>query len=292
MLTRFLYIGNNIEEFCIITREMPVFYLSPHQKHQGFTLIEMAVVLTIITLVVGGITVASDLLDKSKIRSIPIHAYEYSTAIIKFQTKYSALPGDMATATSTWGARDGADGLGSDCTDVASVDLLTCNGDGDGTIGRGAAEYYETFRAWQHLKNADMVKGVYTGAAGGAGTQQAIPGQNIPEGDLKDTGYDIMYFEEGAAPAANFTGISYNHVIHFGKEVSGNNFAHGAAISAQEAFEVDTKVDDGTPGTGMLTVFTNATHSDCASTDDPTTAIYLKANTSGEHCAFTFITGF
>ena len=68
------------------------------RKQSGFTLIEIAIVLVIIGLLLGGILKGQELINSAKVKSlaqdfrnIPIYIYGY-------QDKYKALPGDQTQA--------------------------------------------------------------------------------------------------------------------------------------------------------------------------------------------------
>jgi type II secretory pathway pseudopilin PulG len=263
----------------------------------AFSLIEMSIVLLIIALVVGGFGVGKSMMDNSQIRNISTRAFEYASAMNAFQQKYSALPGDMPNATQIWGRADGGVPISSNCASPATntsttSPQATCNGNGDRTIGRVAAQTYEVFRAWQHLKNAGIIKGTYTGISGSAGASQELVGQNIPAGEDDGGGYSVNYVDDNALPATYFAGASYGHVFFYGTQVSGNNFARGAAVSAWNTYNLDVKIDDGKPATGTLRVFKNTTQSNCATTNVATTAVYQRENEGSLDCTLLFLTGY
>ncbi len=263
----------------------------------AFSLLEVCMVLTIVGLIAAGIVGGQTLLSASEIRNIPVRAEQYISAIDGFRQKYNALPGDMANATQIWGRADGGTPLSSNCaapaTNVSATSpTATCNGDGDQTIGRVAAQNYEVFRVWQHLKVGGFITGNYTGVAGAAGAAQELAGINVPKGEIAQNSYDIAYIEDTAIPAAYFTGLTYRHVLHYGSAVAGNNAATAASISAADAYGLDVKVDDGKPGTGKMVTLNNTTQSTCASSNTGATATYQLTNSINSDCTLVFITGF
>src|SRR6201999_103149 len=64
-------------------------------SEQGFTLIELSIVLVIIGLIVGGVLVGQDLIRAAEIRATLTQVEKFNTAVNTFYGKYGALPGDM-----------------------------------------------------------------------------------------------------------------------------------------------------------------------------------------------------
>lgn len=74
------------------------------KRQSGFTLVEIAIVLVIIGLLLGGVLKGQELINSAKVknfandfRNIPLFIYGY-------QDKYKALPGDDANAAAHVGA--------------------------------------------------------------------------------------------------------------------------------------------------------------------------------------------
>ena len=142
---------------------------------KGFSIVELSIVLVIIGLLIGAVLAGKELIRQSKIQSVIKEANLYKTAIATFYLKYDALPGDMPNAVSYWGKRAGTwvDGVDNDCATLPHgtepYRTETCNGNGDGRIGEAdTTNYHEWFRIWQHLKNAELITGEYTGVPGAA----------------------------------------------------------------------------------------------------------------------------
>src|SRR5689334_9778248 len=100
-------------------------------KRAGFTLIELAAVLTLIAILAGGIVISQQLIRNSQLRAAVEESQFYTQILNTFVQKYGQLPGDFTKATSVWGAADPDKNL---CKTSSSNVSLTCNGDGDGWI--------------------------------------------------------------------------------------------------------------------------------------------------------------
>src|SRR4051812_8276049 len=84
-------------------------------SQHGFTLVELAIVLVIIGLIVGGVLVGQDMIKAAEVRATVGQYEKYNAAVNTFRTKYTGLPGDLNSATAArFGmvARSGAVGHG------------------------------------------------------------------------------------------------------------------------------------------------------------------------------------
>ena len=90
------------------------------KQQAGFTLVEIAIVLVIIGLLLGGILKGQEMITQAKIKNIVNDLNGMSAAIYSYQDRYRALPGDEldATTKARWGATVGfgGDGNGVFCT--------------------------------------------------------------------------------------------------------------------------------------------------------------------------------
>ena len=185
----------------------------PRQRQSGFTLIEIAIVLVIIGLLLGGILKGQELITQGRIRNVSNDFQSVTAAVNLYQDRYRALPGDDPGAAARWTA----------------VGSTTTSGNGDGTIGDGTAGVpaYNSGNAgdesrlfWQHLRLAGLV--------GGATTTGAIGTANPPNAASGVTGV-----QNGAR------GIS-------GIVICSNN------LPAKIAQAIDTQFDDGIATTGSV----------------------------------------
>ncbi len=192
----------------------------------GFTLIELSIVIVIIGLIVAGVVGGQALVKQAKLRSIVTNINKYAVSLNTFQLEYDSIPGDMRNASSYWPS----------CVNEANN---PCNGNGnkyldqDGTVK-------EEVRFWQHLSLANLVDGNYNGS-----TASAVydPGVNRPEGHIKNAVYSIT------------TSTWLNSAVYdisFARTPGCNNNPNFGALSGKDSYSLDQKTDDGMPGTGSI----------------------------------------
>ena len=259
------------------------------QENNGFTLIEIAIVLVIIALMLGAIVLGQGMVRNAQILSVIDDVGNYKQAIKLFQDKYQYLPGDMPTATTFWGSAANP----ATCMSTVGTGTQTCDGDGDGHIG--SPQQSESYRAWQHLANAGLIKGSYNGVHGTIGIYDDTIAVNVPVSELAGAGYAISW-----ANPANIVNIFPSaagyHYIQLGADDGGtqsgaNGSLDAPVLSVSEAMALDTKVDDGLPGTGSVQSLAHgSTAPNCATASDATAQ--YDSTKSKLQCVMVFGLGF
>jgi len=215
---------------------------------RGFSLVELSIVLVILGLLTGGILSGQSLIRSAELRSVSADMARYSTAVYTFRDKYFALPGDMANATSFWTAQDPTPAT---CITTPSSGQATCNGNGDGII---LGNTHESFRAWQHLANAGLIEGSYTGVTGPFTVGDHDPGVNAPRLRLGANTGTSIYTQ--AAIAAGEVGAPYmfegSYDLTLASGSCGGWDCVEAMLRPEEAWNIDTKLDDGRAGLGAV----------------------------------------
>ena len=253
----------------------------PNPRLAAFTLVELAIVLVVIGLVIGGIMLGRALLGTGALRGVIADAQKYQSAVNGFQAKYDALPGDMKNATSYWGT----DANGCPTHTTRTIRTATCNGDGDGLLGDANPEL---FRAWQHLGNSALITGSFTGVTGAGGAYNAVIGENVPAASMEGGGFAFHpYLGNGYGGDANRYAADYGEAtLVFGRE-DGTESLYSDILSPTDAWNLDTKMDNGLPGSGRITPLIGAGHTNCVSS-----ATAYAVSYTGVACTMLFnITG-
>jgi prepilin-type N-terminal cleavage/methylation domain-containing protein len=225
----------------------------------AFTLVELAIVLVILGLLVGGVIVGQNLIRAAELRAVTVELAQYQSAVLQFRDRYRALPGDMNNATLFWGAA----AVCPPTLDAPLTSQATCNGNGNGLINVHATAN-EFFTFWQHLSNAGLIEGNYSGATNFS-THLRIDvniGVNIPESRLGRAGWLLSEIGDiSIAHSRLFEGF-YNRALLLGLRGSSFNWPGSASatdtvnsnpiLSPKEMWNIDTKMDDGQPGKGKL----------------------------------------
>ncbi len=121
-------------------------------NQSGFTLVEIAIVLVIIGLLLGGVLKGQELITQAKIKNVANDLTGMSAAVYGYQDRFKKFPGDDNDAAGRW------------------LNPATVSGDGNGSVGAaGVAAVIdcsaagnaglENCRFWQHLRLAGFVGG-------------------------------------------------------------------------------------------------------------------------------------
>lgn len=217
---------------------------------KAFSLVELSIVLVILGLLTGGILAGQSLIRAAELRSATADFQRFTASMYVFRDKCLALPGDMNNAQLFWGVQHATPGT---CATTASSTTATCNGDGNGRIQNGSGPFQEEYRAWQHLANAGLIEGHYTGVPD-TGPNKPVPGTNVPASKLGDAAWSIAY--------ADITYLSGSGASYWGPAQDGNTMFFGGVngdltrdndiLKPEEAWNIDTKLDDGLPGSGRI----------------------------------------
>ena len=230
----------------------------PHitDGRRAFSLLEMAMVVTIIGLLAGAIIVGQNYVYRAQLTTMVNDAKYYRDALNRFEDKYHSLPGDMPNASAIW--------------------QYAGNGDGSGFISYPTNQR-EFFLVFQHLANAGFIEGAYTGVSV-AGVQGAVPGKNVPAAAIENVGYWFWDLNNDylSGSTAFFDGY-YVHPLVVGMIKSGD-MPFNPFLTPKEAYQIDDKYDDGRPGTGTIRTQHAGSSPECVAGTNPASATYLGTN--------------
>jgi prepilin-type N-terminal cleavage/methylation domain-containing protein len=187
-------------------------FSSRRSPQAGFTLVEIAIVLVIIGLLLGGILKGQEMIAQARIKNAINDFNGISVAVTSYQDRYRALPGDDKGASARWAAQTPA----------------PASGDDDGIVQglyNDTTLTTESHLFWQHLRIAGFVAGPTNAGAGAT-----LPPQNAVGG---------LIGVETAVTGTN--GLGFTTLI-----VCGSNLPDKVAIA------LDTQIDDGAPNTGQV----------------------------------------
>ena len=146
------------------------------KQEQGFTLVELAIVLVIIGLLLGAVLKGREMIENAKYKNFANQISGYTAAMYTFMDKYNrAFPGDMKNADS----------------EIPGV-TTGHNGNGDGEINGGECNNNggeESCLVWEHLSKAGIIGGSYSGAA------REVPHNTF--GNNIEFYYDTIWSESG-----------------------------------------------------------------------------------------------
>src|SRR5512145_2416226 len=125
------------------------------KQQGGFTLVEIAIVLVIIGLLLGGVLKGQELINSAKVKNM-INDFRTTSALVYgYQDRFRIFPGDQTQAQLN-------DAFGNNvataCTPAAAGLCAPNNGRLDGDWF-SAAVTDETFVFWQHVRLANLATG-------------------------------------------------------------------------------------------------------------------------------------
>lgn len=186
-------------------------------KHQqsGFTLVEIAIVLVIIGLLLGGVLKGQELINSAKAKSYAQDFRTIQSALYGFQDRFKGIPGDLAGAA----------------TKISNATTAST----PGTVGNGQIEGAwnsptgtdESCLAWQHMRLAGFLAGNTSVdcSDGSAYLQINADGGRI-----------------GISSTMQITGMTGSYNIC------------STGVLGKIAKQLDTQLDDGNPATGSLRI--------------------------------------
>jgi prepilin-type N-terminal cleavage/methylation domain-containing protein len=183
-------------------------------RQEGFTLIEIAIVLVIIGLLLGGVLKGQELINTARVRAMNNTVDGITAAWFSFQDRYRSFPGDYLDAQST-----------------VTLPGAPAGGDGNGLVDTDS----ERALVWVHLEAAGYLTGGYTNAAATVlADDYACPPTVCPDNGF-GSGMNLSYGTLAQTGAANT-----------------HELISGRGVPVEVIAELDRKVDDGSPDSGAM----------------------------------------
>lgn len=165
------------------------------KSESGFTLVEIAIVVAVVGLLIGGVLKGSEMITNSRLKRVQNDQSQMMAVIASYQDRYGRLPGDDHLASQRFSIyTDGNN-------DPAAIDI---DGNGDGNLDGNwiAAVNTETSNVWKHLRASGLIDGsgddesqptnAYGGVIGLRDTSLQIPGMVTVFGSLEGTVMRIL----------------------------------------------------------------------------------------------------
>ena len=193
-------------------------------KQAGFTLIELAIVLVIIGLLLGGVLRGQELINSAKVKNMARDFQNVQVYIYGYQDKFKALPGDDSAAANH----------------LAGLGATVTNGNGNGVIAGNwdtATDTDDSCRLWQHVRLA--------GLAPGSTAVSCVAG-NTYQPKNADGG---LIGVQSVSGSANLPTPAMN----------GAYVVCSGSILGKFAKQLDTTLDDGAPDTGSVRAYVTGT---------------------------------
>jgi prepilin-type N-terminal cleavage/methylation domain-containing protein len=187
-------------------------------QQSGFTLVEIAIVLVIIGLLLGGILKGQELINSAKVKNLANDFRVIPTYIYAYQDKFKALPGDDPQAQTH--LPGGA---------------VTDNGNGNSVIDGmwyGNAATDESYMFWRHVRLANLAAGSTTLAD--------------PEYPFKNAVAGVVGVSSMAPAQIAIAGMTGSYQIC------------SRGILGRFAKQLDIQMDDGNTATGAMRTMADA----------------------------------
>ncbi len=239
------------------------------RNQKGFTLVELAIVMVIIGLLIGGILKGQQILENARVSATVTQVGTIDAAAKTFYDTYSGYPGDLMNAQDRV-PNCASCGVTPDPTPPTSTPCSSGDGSGNGVIGlcnwgmnalqtgTGVPDK-ETSLFWVELVHAGLLTGTTDAFInGGYSAADADFGTTMPE--TKVAGGFVVGQASAAGIAANavLTGLDVGPVLMLISQPVGTPST--GPIAPSVAAHLDQKLDDGLANSGSVRSYGTGTY--------------------------------
>lgn len=224
--------------------------MSNSHRNAGFTLVELAIVLVIIGLLVGGVLVGQDLIRAAEINSTTTQITKYDSAANTFRTRYNGYPGDLVNPARYPIASTNSGGAALGSPNKANGDNVIQQGDCTDANGNGYGGESSIF--WTHLSQSNLIPDAANAITDFAAVAAVNPftDGNLPQARLGNGNRFHI---------TNSGGRNYYVLAQFASSAATTcTVTANDAMTPQTAFQLDSKSDDGNAMTGSIISVLNA----------------------------------
>lgn len=188
------------------------------KQQSGFTLVEIAIVLVIIGLLLGGVLKGQELVNSAKVKNLANDFRAISSFVYAYQDRFRALPGDDRNANTHVNG-----GINATAIAGTAVGDARINGNWNSVTATN-----ESFLFWQHVRLAGLATGTPDTTS-----NDYIP-RNAEGGAIGITGDPVLTAPLAATPyPASF-------------------YVCSRGIQGRYVRQIDTTIDDGNSITGSV----------------------------------------
>lgn len=208
--------------------------MKPANTQSGFSLVELAIVLVIIGLIVGGILKGQDLIHSARLNRVQTGLNEIRLATNTFQDRFVALPGDLSDGSLV--GLDEDDG-----------------GDGNSRIGEsddGTWHDGEHAKFYAHLGAAGLLGGVDAAAIAGDDLGSASDPSEALAAAIG--GYFTVGYADPEETIGGNIDAKVSHWVRVATDARPQQSTDAGVFTTEDLRSIDLKADDGRSNTGSI----------------------------------------
>lgn len=232
--------GQKLNNFICFQNKKPLgnrrlFLYDKYMKNnKAFTLVELAIVIVIIGLLVGGVLQGQELINQAQIKSQISQFANYDSSSLTFKAKYNYIPGDIPLSLANQ-------------LNVSQDSTTAGNGtidDGHVSVPPNLGAYMEGRLYFTHLSRLKFIKDHIQHTSQNYSVDVTFPRAELGDSGIAPIGHiDGMYWFLGPT-VKNNTDNAYSYSVN----------SAGYALTPAQSFGLDMKLDDGIPSSGIFRV--------------------------------------